>query len=114
MTCDALFGGIRLINCSIYAFMSTSSELKIYKLLNACKILYTVMEKQAKGGNTTSMQKQQIMQAAERYYDLWYASNQACFAASQQFSTWYKQCGNIQAVLDGYLPFVESLAFRSQ
>jgi hypothetical protein len=48
--------------------------------------------------------------AAERYYDLWYASNQACFAASQQFSTWYKQCGNIQAVLDGYLPFVESLA----
>jgi len=37
--------------------------LKIYKLLNACKILYTVMEKQAKGGNTTSMQKQQIMQA---------------------------------------------------
>lgn len=31
--------------------------------MNACKILYTVMEKQAKGGNTTSMQKQQIMQA---------------------------------------------------
>ena len=48
--------------------------------------------------------------AAERYYDLWYASNQACLAASLQFSKWYKQCGNIQAVLDGYLPFVESLA----
>lgn len=54
--------------------------------------------------------------AAERYYDLWYASNQACLSASQQFNTWYKQRGNIQAVLDGYLPFVESLmeqlAFR--
>lgn len=54
--------------------------------------------------------------AAERYYDLWYASNQACLSASQQFNTWYKQCGNIQAVMDGYLPFVESLveqlAFR--
>lgn len=37
--------------------------LKVYKLLNACKILYTVMEKQAKGGNTIGMQKQQIMQA---------------------------------------------------
>jgi len=54
--------------------------------------------------------------AAERYYDMWYASNQACLAASQRFSAWYKQCGNIQAVLDGYLPFTESLldqlAFR--
>lgn len=53
---------------------------------------------------------------AERYYDLWYASNQACLAASQRFSAWYEQCENIQAVLDGYLPFAESLldqlAFR--
>ena len=54
--------------------------------------------------------------ATERYYDMWYASNQACLAAAQRFSAWYKQCGNIQAVLDGYLPFAESLldqlAFR--
>lgn len=54
--------------------------------------------------------------AAERYYDLLFASNQACLKASQQFKAWYSQRGNIQAVLDGYLPFAESLveqmAFR--
>lgn len=50
--------------------------------------------------------------AAERYYDMWYASNQACLAAAQRFNAWYKECGNIQAVLDGYLPFTESLLGR--
>ena len=40
------------------------------------------------------------------------ASDQACLEAVQQFKEWYKQCGNIQAVLDGYLPFLESLADR--
>jgi len=42
----------------VYILLITS-----FRLLNICKILYKVMEKQAKGGNTTSMQKQQIMQA---------------------------------------------------
>lgn len=54
--------------------------------------------------------------AAERYYDLMFASNQECLKASQQFKTWYAQRGSIQAVLDDYLPFAESiveqLAFR--
>ena len=54
--------------------------------------------------------------AAERYYDLWFASDQACLKASQQFRAWYTQCGNIQTVLDDYLLFseslVEQLAFR--
>lgn len=26
--------------------------------------------------------------AAERYYDLWFASDQACLRASQQFRAW--------------------------
>lgn len=42
----------------VYILIITS-----FRLLNVCEILYKVMEKQAKGGNTTSMQKQQIMQA---------------------------------------------------
>ena len=42
----------------VYILLITS-----FRLLNICKILYKDMEKQAKGGNTTSMQKQQIMQA---------------------------------------------------
>ena len=50
--------------------------------------------------------------ATERYYDLRSGSDQACLEAVQQFKEWYKQCGNIQAVLDGYLPFSESLADR--
>ena len=54
--------------------------------------------------------------SAERYYDLLSASDQACLEATQQFKTWYTQRGNIQAVLDDFLPFsesiVEQLAFR--
>lgn len=54
--------------------------------------------------------------AAERYYDLLSASDQACLEATQQFKAWYTQRGNIQAVLDDFLPFseslVEQLAFR--
>ena len=33
--------------------------------------------------------------AAERYYDLRSASDQACLEAVQQFKAWYKQCENI-------------------
>ena len=47
--------------------------------------------------------------AAERYYDLSFASSKACIAASQQFRRWYKERQNIQTVLDNYLPFVDSL-----
>lgn len=54
--------------------------------------------------------------AAERYYDLQLAAEQACLKASQKFCTWYKESANIQTVLDNYLPFMESqieeLAFR--
>ena len=39
---------------------------------------------------------------AERFYDLMHASQQASEAASDQFASWYKQCGNIEAVLDNY------------
>lgn len=47
--------------------------------------------------------------AAEHYYDLQFMAEQAGVAASEQFGRWYKQCGNIQSVLDGYLQFAESL-----
>lgn len=47
--------------------------------------------------------------AAERYYDLQCMAEQAGLATSKQFGEWYKQCGNIQSVLDGYLQFAESL-----
>ena len=54
--------------------------------------------------------------SAERYFDLQFAAEQAGLAVSQRFNEWYKQCGNIQSALDGYLPFsesvVEELAFR--
>lgn len=42
-------------------------DIIVYKLLNAGKLLYKVMVKQSKGGDTIAMQKQQIMEAtAER------------------------------------------------
>lgn len=49
---------ILLSHNQVYILLITS-----FGLLNVYEILYKVMEKQAKGGNTTSMQKQQIMQA---------------------------------------------------
>lgn len=50
--------------------------------------------------------------AAERYFDLQFAAEQAGLNVSQRFQEWYKQCGNIQSVLDGYLQFSESAIER--
>lgn len=40
--------------------------------------------------------------AAERYFDLNFAANNASVAAKEHFVDWYKQCGNIETVLQGY------------
>lgn len=54
--------------------------------------------------------------SAEHYYDLQFAAEKTGSEVSQQFKKWYKQCGNVQSVLDGYLQFaesvIESLVFR--
>lgn len=54
--------------------------------------------------------------AAEHYYDLQFTAKQAALIVSRQFEGWYKQCGNIQSVLDSYLQFakstMEKLVFR--
>ena len=40
--------------------------------------------------------------AAERFFDLQFASWRACTAAEDQFNSWYKQCKDIESVLNQY------------
>lgn len=47
-------------------------------------------------------QSVEFSDAAERFYDLQFAANQACTEISRQFAVWYKKSGNIQTVLAGY------------